>query len=209
VLTDLQAGVAWLTASLIALLTAVYAGFSLVIAGVVIAFAALVFGVLAWLGRTYLPAALSLDLVDPPYGHSDEVNGKSLPSRFYHIAVSNSDKSRVARNCVAYVLSLKDIRTHKEHVLKTMELKWEGYREPSATILPRSHREFDAFWIHEAVPDRLLLNAFIDSSKFLPKISGQVDILATFVVVCDNFRTATRKFLIHLDPDVQEVSMRD
>ncbi|WP_287960107.1 hypothetical protein, partial [Acidiplasma sp.] len=82
------------------------------------------------------PDKLELCLIDGTFGDVDLVNGQPLPSRFFHVAVKNNHNKMIARNCYAYLISLRNSQTGEEFVKQSSELKWRGYQIPFADILP-------------------------------------------------------------------------
>jgi hypothetical protein len=167
-----------------------------------------VFGIAAWLSIRQ-PDDFELNVGSEPFGDVNQVNDTSVPARFFHIEVSNLNKRRVARNCYAYMLSLKEGDDGPELVTQTFELKWRGFPiHPNASVLPSSSRKFDAFWIWKTQPERLLVSAFVDSSQLVPNARGTKTYGATYLVIADNIQSKQRKFEIHLDNDLAKVTIR-
>lgn len=167
------------------------------------------FGVVTWLDARP-PDKLSLDLIDGTYGDVDIVNNLAAPARFFHIAVTNSHKHRIARNCYAFLLSLKATDSDEELITQTFELKWRGFPfHPNAAILPRRYRKFDVFWIFKAHPDIFLVSAFIDSNAIAPRATGTRTYRATVLVISDNFRSKSKVFELHLDANLSKVSINE
>ncbi|MCI4327292.1 MAG: hypothetical protein L3K16_06635 [Thermoplasmata archaeon] len=181
---------------------------TLTLVGIAIAFSALAFGVLAWLGLLYVPDKLRLELLERPFGDVDIVNLRPTPARFFHIAVRNTDERRVARNCYAYLQSLKDADNGEELVKQTAELQWRGYPgHANVSILPNSFRQFDAFWVFKSDPERFIPNAILSSTELLPTAKKTGDLLATYVVICDNYKSRTVRARIDLDKDLAKVGL--
>ncbi len=166
------------------------------------------FGITAWLDQR--PSdKLSLELTDGTYGDVDEVNNVPSPARFFHVAVRNADKKRIARNCNAYLLSLRHADSEEELVAQTFELKWRGYPiHPNVSILPMHYRKFDAFWVYKANSDGLLVNAFLDSSDLIPKVKAGGTYRATYMVIAENFKPKQATFELHLDRDLSKAGIR-
>ena len=180
--------------------------FLIALFGLVIAVAGTILAVIGIIMQRS-PDQLEMSLIDGSFGDVDNVNNQSLPARFFHIAVRNNHTKRVARNCYAYLISLKEIGTDTEHIVQSFELKWRAYQLPSATILPNTYRKFDAFWIIKAKPQQLIVSAFVDSNSIIPYVNKTVDLRAIFWVVSENFKTVKRTFIIHLDLDIKKVSI--
>lgn len=154
-----------------------------------------------------LPDKLELDLIDGTFGDVDSVDNQNLPSRFFHVAVRNNHKRRIARNCYAFLMSLKNAKTGDEYVKQSSELKWRGYQEPFVSILPQTYRKFDSFWVMKSQPDFLIMNTFLDSTQFIPLIKGQLALIAEYWVVSETFKTSKGTFVISLDKDLDKVSL--
>jgi hypothetical protein len=153
------------------------------------------------------PDKLELCLIDGTFGDVDLVNSQHVPSRFFHVAVKNNHKKMIARNCYVYLISLRNSQTGEEYVKQSSELKWRGYQIPFADILPKTYRKFDAFWVVKNKPDTLILNAFLDSTQLIPRIQGQISLIAEYWVVSENFKTVKGSFQINLDKDLNKVSI--
>lgn len=180
--------------------------FELTVIGIAIAVIGTVLAIIGILIQR-LPDKLELDLIDGTFGDVDRVNNQDLPSRFFHVAVRNNHKRSIARNCYAFLMSLKNAQTGEEYVKQSSELKWRGYQEPFAGILPQTYRKFDSFWVMKNQPDFLILNAFLDSTQFIPRIKGQISLIAEYWVVSENFKTSKGTFVINLDKDLNKVSL--
>ena len=153
------------------------------------------------------PNKLKLDIIDGTYGDADLVNGQPFPSRFFHVAVKNDHKKKIARNCYAYLISLRNSEKGEEYVKQSSELKWRGYQIPFVDILPQTYRKFDGFWVKKDKPDILMLNRFLDSTELIPRIQGQISLVAEYWVVSENFKTAKGSFQINLDKDLNKVTI--
>ncbi|QRF74592.1 hypothetical protein Thermo_00075 [Thermoplasmatales archaeon] len=153
------------------------------------------------------PDKLELDLIDGAFEDVDRIDNQDSPSRFFHVAVRNNHKRRIARNCYAFLISLKNDATGEEYIKQSSELKWRGYNEPFASILPQTYRKFDGFWVMKKQPDFLMLSAFLDSTRLIPRIKGQISLIAEYLVVSENFKTTKGTFVIKLDKDLDKISI--
>lgn len=153
------------------------------------------------------PNKLELALTDETYEDVDRVNGLNLPTRFFHIAVKNKHKKHIARNCYAFLTSLKDSQTGEEYIKQSSELKWRGYQLPYADILPQTYRKFDSFCVKKNNPHFLLLNAYLDSTQLIPHIERDMSLKAEYWVVSENFKTVKKTFIINLNNDLAKVSL--
>ncbi|KQB36264.1 hypothetical protein AOG55_04560 [Acidiplasma cupricumulans] len=52
-----------------------------------------------------------------------------------------------------------------------------------------------------------MLNAFLDSTQLIPRIQGQISLIAEYWVVSENFKTVKGSFRINLDKDLNKVSI--
>ena len=75
--------------------------FELTIYGIVIVVVSIILAIIGILIQRP-PDNLELDLVDGTFQDVDRVNNQNLPSRFFHIAVRNNHKKRIARNCYVF-----------------------------------------------------------------------------------------------------------
>lgn len=68
-------------------------------------------------------------------------------ARFFHITVKNKHNKKTAKNCKAYLVSLKVVGNEKELLKSELPLKWEGYsiNIPYIDISPNKSKKFDAF----------------------------------------------------------------
>ena len=176
------------------------------IIGIIISVIAVILAIIGILMQLPLDK-LKLDIIDGTFGDVDLVYDKPLPSRFFHIAVKNDHKKKIARNCYAYLISLRNSQTGEEYVKQSSELKWRGYHIPFADILPQTYRKFDGFWVIKNKPDILILNAFLDSTQLIPRIQGQISLVAEYWVVSENFKTVKGSFRINLDKDLKKVAI--
>ena len=180
--------------------------FELTVIGMVIAVVGTILAIIGILIQRP-PNKLELDLIDGTFGDVDRVNNQDLPSRFFHVAVRNNHKRSIARNCYAFLMSLKNAQTGEEYVKQSSELKWRGYQEPFVGILPQAYRKFDSFCVMKSQPDFLILNPFLDSTQFIPLIQGQISLIAEYWVVSENFKTTKGTFVINLNRDLSKVSL--
>jgi len=140
--------------------------------------------------------------------YEDAIN-RGVRGRYYHIKVSNNHKDKIARNCVAYVERIKNLRNGVIRFLEFVELKWKGIRTIGVSIPPKSSRYLDAFHINNSNPTiaNLGLNPFItDWQGYVQdyQIVGSGDYEVDYVVFSEDFSPARAKFLLHLDKQIQD-----
>ncbi len=186
----------------------IWLSLGIAIFGVVVGLVFGLFALAAWLNQR--PSGrLELALADPSFGDAAVLNAQGAPARFFHLSVRNRDDKRIARNCYAYLVSLKQAGTNNELLVQGLPLKWRGVPTfPYESIPSNSERRFDAFWILIGQPDRLLLNAFVDSSQLVPNVAGPVDLIAVYRVISENFTPREGTFVIHLDSKLNAVCIR-
>lgn len=153
------------------------------------------------------PDKLELDLIDGTFADVDIINNQRFPSRFFHVAVRNKHKRKTARHCNVFLTSLKDTNTGEEYIKQPLALKWRGYPEVSIDIFHNHYQKLDSFWVIKNQPDILRLNTFLDSNSLLPRVQVQVSLIAEYYVSSDNFKIAKGIFIIHLDKDLNKVSL--
>lgn len=132
-------------------------------------------------------------------------------TRFFHIRANNHHKDKIARNCIAYVEKIKNLKDGKTRVLELSELKWKGCTTQGVAIAPKTFRYMDAFHIFHSNPTlaNLGLNPFIvDWQGYIQdyQISGSDDYEIDFVVFSEDFSPARAKFRLHIANQVQDVS---
>jgi hypothetical protein len=91
--------------------------------------------------------------------------------------------------------------------IQTVEFKWAGYIMPYASIMPKSFRAFDAFFVSHADPKNLMFNIYTDSTQFIPRINGPGEYEFTFVVICENFPPVRERFKVRIGNALNEVSL--
>ena len=131
--------------------------------------------------------------------------------RFYHVRVFNNHKSKIARNCFAYVEGIKNINTGQKSTFELVELKWKGIKKETVSIVPKSFRYLDAFNILFSQPAvaNLGLNDFlIDWSGYreMYRIIGLGDYEVDYVIFSENFSPARAKFILHMDAQIQNTA---
>ncbi len=149
---------------------------------------------------------LTIDASNPPYGQTTIKNKGGIPGRFYHLTINNKHYNKHAKNCLGYLERIYDCTKKEEIHHQSIEFKWEGYRVlPNATILSKSYRKLDAFYITWKRKPKINFNIFADSSDMFPKIKlpGKYDL--TYVIISDNFRKVGARFRLLLDKDINKI----
>lgn len=129
--------------------------------------------------------------------------------RFFHITVVNMHKRKTARNCKAYITSLREENNAKELLTQELPLKWRGYQMnlPSIDIPPNKTEKFDAFLILHNEPDRIQMQAFVDSTAVLPNVKGNKKLIGRYRITSDDFRVKEREFVITLSSQLKDVKI--
>ena len=148
---------------------------------------------------------LELGLMDVAF--KDSVGVNKQPARLLLVAVRNKDKRKTARNCYVFMKSLRNAETGEEYIKEVFGLTWSEYKSPSAHILPETYREFNSFLRMKSRSDMPLMDDFFDSDQLIPPTQGLADLIAEYWVVSDNFKIAKGVFVIHLDKDMDKVSI--
>lgn len=127
-------------------------------------------------------------------GEFDDAHIINIPdrplARFFHLTVENLNAWKVALNCAAYVESIVDLRSNVSISIRTAELKWAGYNQPTVAILPKSYRDLDAFFVLHNQPQILHFNCFSDSGYFMRPIQGPAKFQLNYVVISETFPPA-------------------
>lgn len=111
-------------------------------------------------------------------------------ARYLHLSVENLNVWKIALNCTAYIESIVDLKTNTSIPIKTAELKWAGYSQPTVAIMPKSYRDLDAFFVLHSHPQILRFNCFTDSGYFMRPIQGPGKFRLNYVVISENFPPA-------------------
>ncbi|MFC2009083.1 hypothetical protein ACFLUT_03415, partial [Chloroflexota bacterium] len=139
------------------------------------------------------------------YESVDYVAKVYRPSRYYHVAVQNDHRDRVAYDCVVFLDTIVDLKKDQPTQLELTEFKWKGVTSPTVPIPPGGIRFFDAFHVDLARPQVAMLgvNLFtVDYSGYLQELTGPGDFLLTWSVYSSSLPAASVTLKLHLDKDV-------
>lgn len=162
----------------------------------------------------HTPDKLDLTLDKLPqnnFGDAVIQNQPGSPSaRFFHVIALNNHKKKTAKNSKAYIVSLREEGNESELLKSELPLKWRGYQinMPSIDIPPKESRKFDAFFVLHDIPDAIQMQAFVDSTDFLPRVRGNITLRARYRVTADGFKAKEREFLVTLHSSLQNVNIR-
>jgi hypothetical protein len=145
---------------------------------------------------------LTLSVHAPPFTDADIRNSPSpMRGRFFDIGVFNHHTRKVATNCTAYISRLRRPGALRDIPLNTVELRWSGVELPAVRIAPQTTRRFNAFVaLHPPHgTGGVFAHAFGISSEFVIKLNEPGHYVLEYMVVCDNFASATAPFKLSLD----------
>ncbi len=130
------------------------------------------------------------------------------PARFFHIKARNRNKWKSAVSCLAYLRSIRNIKTGEETIFETVELKWKGVNFPNVIILPNSYRYLDGFFVDHGLPNVAYpsLSPFVDYGGYFYEIKGPGDFELVYSVLPQNFKPATAKFTLHLGTSLEDIA---
>lgn len=127
-------------------------------------------------------------------------------ARYFHLKVENLHKRKIALGCTAYIESIKDLQSDIPVSLPTVELKWEGYTLPNASIMPKSNRGLDAVFVFHQLPNKLYFVNFTDSTRFMQPLCGPGDYELTYVVISQNFPIVRATFTVHIENQLDKIT---
>lgn len=145
------------------------------------------------------------------YEDSDAPNVRF--GRYYHIKVFNKHKDKIARNCFAYIESIKDLTTGKVKVLELVELKWKGVIRETVSIVPKAFRCLDALHINLSNPTVACLGLnlhIIDWTgyKNAYQINGIGDYEIDYVIFSEDFSPCRAKFRLHIASQIPNTTLQ-
>ena len=146
-----------------------------------------------------------LDISIQPNYHDARKQSGDI-GRHYFLRVDNLHKDRIAFNCTAYVKSIIYKTNNLPFPSETVELKWAGSLVPSVTIMPKSYRLLDAFFVLHSRPDLLIFSSFSDSLMHLPPLSGIGIYEIVYIVVSENFPLLEIRTSINITGNVDTIS---
>lgn len=124
---------------------------------------------------------------------------------WYHLQVKNNHHSEYARNCVAFLLKVKDLSSGKEDLTDNFELVWSGTGLCNRHLLPKRTAEIDAFHIvrgHKVINFRHRPST---SSAYGIKSLPSGNYLLTYIVVSENFHEVQQTFKLEFGGTYQSI----
>ncbi len=129
-------------------------------------------------------------------------------ARYFHIRVHNLHREKIAYNCTAYLKVAENPVTKNTIEPDIVEYKWKGLTIPAVAILPKGHRDFDAFYVYHDSPNLVYLgvNKFIvDYSGYHFAMEGPNEYNLTYVVCSDNLPPVESKFRLHVGQKLDDI----
>ena len=130
--------------------------------------------------------------------------------RFFHIKVENLNPYSHAKNCYVFLEKIEN-EDEQNIIPMSFELKWRAFDLPNATILPKSSRIFDAFFVEEQDGSRIKLHHFwhsIDQRNidiYYDSINDYEECFLTYLIVSDNFKPARATFRLNLSDNIDQI----
>lgn len=124
---------------------------------------------------------------------------------WYHLQVRNNHNTKYARNCVAYVLGMRNIDTEEEINPGNFELTWSGTGLFEKHIPPRRPAEVDAFLIYQGEDTIKFQHRPITSTQYRMPTLSKGNYLLTYLIVSENFRPVARTFKLEFGGDFRKI----
>jgi len=126
-------------------------------------------------------------------------------ANWYHLQVVNNHQNKYARNCVAYVLKIKNLDTGEEIEPGNFELVWAGIGLFERHILPKRAAEVDAFLIIRGERIIRFHHRPSTSSQYGMPLLSKGNYLLTYLVVSENFEQVTKTFKLEFEGDYTQI----
>jgi len=125
---------------------------------------------------------------------------------WYHLQVLNNHRNKYAKNCVAYVLEIKNFDTGYGIDLGNFELVWAGTGLFQRHILPKRAAEVDAFLIIRGEDIiRFHPRPSTSSQCGMPALNKGTYLL-TYLIVSENFEQVKRTFKLEFGGDFRNIN---
>lgn len=118
--------------------------------------------------------------------------------RFFQASVLNQHRQLVAAHTYIYLDRVTRDSDGGDIPVKSVELKWAGYRYPNAVVRPGMSRDFDCCWIHHDYPSVARFGGFADSTEYMPVIQGPGRYRIRFTALADRFGPQSLDVLLTL-----------
>jgi len=120
---------------------------------------------------------------------------------FFHIRAKNRHIRATARNCYAFLRSVREAPTSETRSFEAAELMWAGYDFPNAIIPPGNcPRRFNAVWFNSASPREPRFKIFSDWPRNIPRLRSPGAYVLEYEVVSDNVPGSILPLRLDLGP---------
>ncbi|MCJ7663560.1 MAG: hypothetical protein MUO24_04900 [Desulfobacterales bacterium] len=145
---------------------------------------------------------------DSIYSNDTTLRARGDKAKYFHVIVENLHKRKIALGCTAYIESIRDLQTQNQVPLETVELKWDGYTLPNASIMPQPNvgRGLTLFFVLHQRPNELHFDNFTDSTRFMQPLCGPGDYELTYVVITQNFPIVRTTFTVHIENQLDRIT---
>ena len=155
---------------------------------------------------------LSFERDDKEYNDAFDVN-EQKNARWYHIKVRNLHQQEIARNCTAYLESVKNTSTGGEKSYERVEFKWKGVNTLGVSIPPESFRYLDAFHVYyDSYDSKYIVHLGINSSVVdfshyhqLYRITEPNTYELTYIVFSENFPPKRSTLGLHIGHKLNDI----
>jgi hypothetical protein len=132
------------------------------------------------------------------------------PTRYFHIAVQNSHRNRIAHDCVGYIERIEVLSTGEVIEPDLVELKWKGFITSRIAIPPQKSRYLDGFYIRHVLPKTVSLGinaSVVDYTGYLNSYTlwNANDCDLIYVVFSNNFLPARRTFRLRMGNNLDDI----
>lgn len=132
------------------------------------------------------------------------------PTTWYHIKVNNNHDKKIASNCVAYLLLIRNLDSNVETIPELVEFKWKGVITQSVTIPPGQFRYLDAFSIIHDSQNIVYLSfnrLLTDTNVFLPSytLCGPSNYQLEFVIYSTEFQPIRKQFNLRIGTTTEDI----
>lgn len=127
--------------------------------------------------------------------------------RFFQVGVRNRHRRKTAKDCYSYLARVTRLDTNEDIPVRQVEFRWAGYSEPNAHIFAGGVRDFDAFYILEDDPLRLMFNVFATGTNYIPNVSGEGRYELEYAVISEQFPEARASLVLDLNPSLDGTTL--
>ena len=144
---------------------------------------------------------------------SSDFQDAQVPSRgscrFFHIKIINNHYRKTARNCIAFLESIYDVKHDTMASPELAEFKWKGTIVESVSIAPKSYRYLDALYASHYDPKDVWFGInphIVDWEGYSQDYYRSIgEYVLTFVVYSDNFLPARAKIKLEIHDNIKDL----